>query len=140
MHCKLTYNFIFSKSEKLRFLIDIILLIFWPLMDCETVKIDRKVGRERGGSDSNSGYSPLAMWHVAGSPTELNCHQSWSFLKSFEGTKYKLFISWRQTRPYFSKGMENYNINYCQVACLATTWWATQKFNTCIIAVKYKIR
>lgn len=59
MHCKLTYNFIFSKSEKLRFLIDIILLIFWPLMDHETVK------RERGRQKIRLELRLLPSGHVA---------------------------------------------------------------------------
>lgn len=56
MHCKLTYNFIFSKSEKLRFLIDIILLIFWPLMDHETAK------RERGKTEDQTRTQATALW------------------------------------------------------------------------------
>lgn len=59
MHCKLTYNCIFSKSEKLRFLIDIILLIFWPLMDHETVK------RERGRQKIRLELRLLPSGHVA---------------------------------------------------------------------------
>lgn len=59
MHCKLTYNFIFSKSEKLRLLIDIILLIFWPLMDHETVK------RERGRHKIRLELRLLPSGHVA---------------------------------------------------------------------------